>query len=96
MKSLTLTSTPKKIDLIRRVAKEMGINTKPFHELTDEEMALPGPKVSKEQLEDWLAKDDGEGGYTSAQMKARLAKRMSKNKSRKNGNHLQATRFKRT
>ena len=22
---------------------------------------MPGPKVSNEQLEDWLAKDDGEG-----------------------------------
>jgi hypothetical protein len=38
MKTITLTSTPKKIDLIRRLAKEMGINTKAIHELTDEEI----------------------------------------------------------
>ena len=86
MKTITLTSTPKKIDLIRRVAKEMGIDSKPFRELTDEEMALPGPKVSKEQLEDWLEKDDGEGVPVEeafAHLKKELA---AKRKSRKNGN----------
>ncbi len=88
MKTITLTSSPKKIDLLVRVAKEMGIDAKPFRELTDEEMGLPGPKVSKEQLEDWLAKDDGVGGYTSAEMKARIKKRFSKSTGHKNGSHL--------
>ena len=86
MKTITLTSTPKKIELIRRVAKEMGIDSKPFRELTDEEMALQGPKVSKEQLEDWLAKDDGEAVPVEeafAHLKKELA---AKRKSRKNGN----------
>lgn len=81
MKTITLTSTTKKIDLLLKVAKEMGIETKPFRELTDEEMGLPGPKVSKEQLEDWLAKDDGES-YTPAQLKARIKQRLSKGKKR--------------
>ena len=78
MKTITLTSSPKKIELILRLAKEMGISTKPFRELTDEEMALPGPKVSKEQLEDWLAKDDGEGipiEKAFRMMKSNLAKK---------------------
>lgn len=79
MKTITLTSTEKKIDLLLKVAKEMGIDTKPFRELTDEEMALPGPKVSKEQLEDWLAKEDGEV-YTSAQVKARVKSKLTKTK----------------
>jgi len=41
------------------VAKEMGIKTKLHKKLTDEEMAMPGPKVTNEQLEEWLAEDDG-------------------------------------
>lgn len=67
-----------------RVAKEMGIDAKPFRELTDEEMALPGPKVSREQLEDWLAKDEGESipiEKAFGMMKAKLAK----SKTAKNG-----------
>lgn len=85
MKTITLTSTPEKINLILRVAKEMGISSKPFRELTDEEMALPGPKVSKEQLEDWLAKDDGES-VPLEEAFVRLKKELSvKRKSRKNG-----------
>ena len=87
MKTITLTASPKKIELILRVAKEMGISTKPFHELTDEEMALPGPKVSKEQLEDWLAKDDGEGGYTPEELRKIIMKDLEKKKSKKNGTH---------
>ncbi len=88
MKIITLTSTEKKIDLLVQVAKEMGIKTKSFRELTDEEMGLPGPKVSKEQFEDWLAKDDGDGGYTPAQMKELVKKRLAKNRHAKNGNNL--------
>jgi hypothetical protein len=80
MKTGTFTGPEKKMDLLIRVAKEMGIEVKPFRELTDEEIGLPGPKVSKEQLEDWLAKDDGEGYEINAafeKMKANLAKRES-------------------
>ncbi len=79
MKTITLTSTDKKIDPLLKVAKEMGVEAKPFRELTDEEMALPGPKVSKEQLEDWLVKEDGEV-YSSAQVKARIKGKLAKSK----------------
>jgi hypothetical protein len=54
-------ASKKKMGLLVRVAKEMGIETEVDIELTDEEMALPGPKPTTKQLEAWLAKDDGEG-----------------------------------
>ncbi len=61
MESVTFRSKSKqKIGLLVKVAKEMGIETEVKVELTDEEMALPGPKPTKKQLEAWLAKDDGE------------------------------------
>lgn len=61
MKTITFTSdSQKKLSLLVEVAREMGVKAKPMRELTDEEMGIPGPKVSKEQLEDWLSKDDGE------------------------------------
>ena len=88
MKTITLTSSDKKIDLLLQVAKEMGVKTTAHYEVTDEEMALPGPKVSKQQLETWLAKDDGDGGYTSAQMKERIKKRKRATKPHKNGSNL--------
>ncbi len=83
MKTINLTSSDKKNNLLLQLAKDMGVKTQAHHELTDEEMALPGPKVSKEQLETWLAKEDGESygideafdmmksnlGYTSAERK---------------------------
>jgi len=53
-------NSKKKMGLLVKVAKEMGIETVADIELTDEEMALPGPKPSKKQIEAWLAKDDGE------------------------------------
>ena len=49
-----------KINQLIKVAKEMGIEPYNILELTDEEMAMPGAKPSKEQLEEWLAKEDGE------------------------------------
>ncbi|MCX6200556.1 MAG: hypothetical protein NTY88_15255 [Bacteroidetes bacterium] len=58
--TLTLTSSKKKIDTLIQVAKEMGIKTHQERELTDEEMALPGANPTKKQLEEWLAKDEGE------------------------------------
>lgn len=61
MKTITFSSdSPKKLNLLAELAREMGVKAKPMRELTDEEMGIPGPKVSKEQLEDWLMKDDGE------------------------------------
>ena len=61
MKAITFKSdSDKKINLLVQVAKEMGIETYKVRELTDEEMALPGYKPSKDELEEWLAKDDGE------------------------------------
>jgi hypothetical protein len=88
MKTITLTATEEKIDLLIKVAKEMGIKTKSFRELTDEEMGLPGPKVSRQQLEDWLAKEEGEEGFSSAEMKSILSKRLLKSKGRKSGSGL--------
>lgn len=87
MKTITLTSSDKKIDLLLQVAKEMGIKTKLHKKLTDEEMAMPGPKVTNEQLEEWLAEGDGEGGFTSTQMFKRL-KESSAKTAAKSGSHL--------
>lgn len=61
MRTITFTSGSKtKIELLSRVAKEMGIEQFKETELSDEEMALPGKKPSKQKLEKWLAKNDGE------------------------------------
>lgn len=88
MKTVKLTSSEKKINLIIQVAKEMGIKTEADYELIDENLALPGPKVSEEQLDYILAKGDGDGGYTSAEMKQWVKKRMAKSKSNKNGGNI--------
>ena len=69
-----------------QVAKQMGIKTKPYRELTDEEMGLPGPKVSKEQLEDWLAKDDGESYEVNEAFTIMIAN-LAKNRTKKNTNN---------
>ena len=59
MKAITFKSNSEnKIELLIKVAKEMGIETYSLHALTDEEMALPGVNPSKERLEEWLAKED--------------------------------------
>jgi hypothetical protein len=61
MKAIAFKSNSEsKINQLIKVAREMGIDTYNILELTDEEMALPGAKPSKEQLEEWLAKEDGE------------------------------------
>ena len=61
MKAIAFKSdSESKINLLIKVAKEMGIDTYNILELTDEEMALPGARPSKKQLEEWLAKEDGE------------------------------------
>ena len=89
MNTITLSSrSKKKLDILVSVAREMGVSAKPFREVTDEEMALPGPKVSKAQLEDWLAKDDGEGGISPEALRISIAKDLAKkNRSKKNGSH---------
>ena len=58
-----------------------------MRELTDEEMGIPGPKVSKEQLEDWLGKDDGESFELSEGfkiMKQDLASKLKKKNGHRN------------
>lgn len=74
MKRLTIESdSEEKIQLLTRVAQEMGMKTISDYELTDEDMALPGTQVSEPQLEAWLAKGDGDEEYTSEQMRALIA-----------------------
>jgi hypothetical protein len=88
MKTITFTSdSEKKLSLLVEVAREMGIKAKPMRELTDEEMGIPGPKVSKEQLEDWLSKDDGESFELSEGfkiMKQDLASKLKKKNGHRN------------
>jgi hypothetical protein len=85
MKTVTFTSkSEKKIELLMQVAKEMGVEAKTYAELTDEEMALPGPKVSKTQLEEWLAKDDGKGYEIDEAFKI-IKSNISKKRKKKNG-----------
>lgn len=70
MKRVTLESdSDDKLDLLIKVAKEMGIKAFTNYELSDEDMAMPGAQVSEPQLEEWLAKGDGEEEYTSEQMR---------------------------
>jgi hypothetical protein len=78
----------KKIDLLIQVAREIGIKIEPNLELTDEYMALPGPKVPKKLLDEWLAKDDGEIEYSSSQMKNLVRKNIRKSKSVRNGHRI--------
>ena len=89
MKTITFISSEKKIHQLVQLAKVIGVKTKPFRELRDEEMGLPGPKVSKTQLEHWLAKDDGES-FTEEEaftyMKKELAK--TRGKQLKHGSKL--------
>ena len=88
MKTITFTSdSDKKLSLLVGVAKEMGVKSKAMRELTDEEMGIPGPKVSKEQLEDWLSKDDGESFELSEGfkiMKQNLAAKLKKKNGHRN------------
>jgi len=61
MKSVTVKSgLKKKINLPVQKIKEKGTEEPAIHKLTDEEMAAPGEKPSIEQLEEWLAKEDGD------------------------------------
>lgn len=84
MKTVKLTSSNKKIDLIIQVAKEMGIKAEAEYDLTDEEMALPGPKPTKAQLEKWLAKEDGES-YEINKAFDMMKSNLEKKRKKKNG-----------
>lgn len=60
MKAITFkSSSMAKLNSLIKVAEKMGIEKYTLRELTDEEMALPGSQPSVEQLEEWLAKEDG-------------------------------------
>ncbi|MCX6273691.1 MAG: hypothetical protein NTV09_00595 [Bacteroidetes bacterium] len=60
MKAVTFKSSSQtKLNSLIKVAAEMGIEKYTMRELTDEEMAMPGQPPTAEQLETWLAKEDG-------------------------------------
>lgn len=83
MNSVTFLSKSKaKLDLLIKVAKEMGIETSTEVVLTDEDMVTHGAKVNKKALENWLAKDDGEL-YSSEEMKSILKEGMVKYRAKK-------------
>ncbi|MDB5282189.1 MAG: hypothetical protein JWO06_1264 [Bacteroidota bacterium] len=85
MKTITFESnSEKKLSLLVEVAREMGIKAKPMRELSDEEMGIPGGKVSKEQLEDWLSKDDGESFELKEGLKV-MKKNLANKLKKKNG-----------
>jgi hypothetical protein len=76
MNSVTFLSKSKaKLDLLVKVAKEMGIKTSLDSELTDEDMVTPNSIVNKKKIEKWLAKDDEEF-YSSEEMKTMLKEEM--------------------
>jgi hypothetical protein len=75
-------SSKSKLNQLVKVAKELGVETLEEHELTDEEMVLPGPKVSQRQLEKWLSKDDGES-YDIETAFAYMKKELAKSKKKK-------------
>jgi len=60
----------------------MGIEQVDDHELTDQEMALPGPKVSQKRLEEWLAKDDGDA-VDAEEAFAHIRKQLAKTRTKK-------------
>ena len=84
MKTITFKSNSEnKIGMLIKMAKEIGVETYSVHELTDEEMALPGTYPSDEQLEQWLVKDDGEKYEINdafAQVKTELSKARKRKK----------------
>ena len=83
METITFTSKSKrKLDLLIQVAKEMGIKTNAERELTDEEMGVPGANPTKKQMEEWLAKDDGES-YTEEEMLEYVKGNLARNRKKK-------------
>jgi hypothetical protein len=84
MNSVTFLSKSKaKLDLLIKVAKEMGIETSTEVALTDEDMVTHGTTVNKKALENWLAQEDGEL-YSSEEMKSILKEDMVKYRSKNN------------
>jgi hypothetical protein len=84
MNSVTFLSKSKaKLDLLVKVAKEMGIKTSLDSELTDEDMVTPNSIVNKKKIEKWLAKDDEEF-YSSEEMKTMLKEEMVNYRARNN------------
>jgi hypothetical protein len=76
-----------KINLLIQVAKEMGIKADKEYEVTDEDMAVPGGKFTKKQVDDWLAKDDGES-IPAEEAFAMVREELVKYRKKKNaGNH---------
>lgn len=60
MEKVTFTSRSKsKMALLVQVAKEMGIKASEEHDIEDGEAGIPDNKISKQQMENWLAKDNG-------------------------------------
>jgi hypothetical protein len=60
MEKVTFTTRSKsKMALLVQVAKEMGIKASEDRDIEDGEVGVPGNKISKKQMENWLAKDNG-------------------------------------
>jgi len=89
MNTITFQSPSKaKLNQLVKAARQLGIEQLDEHELTDEEMITPGPKVSKKQLEDWLAKDDGEKRYSGEEVLDYVKKSLAKTQKKGNDNRL--------
>ncbi len=81
METLTFTSRSKhKMNLLAQLAKEMGVTTSREPELTDEDMALPRAKPTQKQIDQWLAKGDGDEEYTSQEVLAIVKRNLARAK----------------
>ena len=95
MNTITFKSNSRsKLNQLVKAAKDLGIEKFEEHELTDEEMALPGPKVSERQLDRWLAKDDGEEEFTTGEMLTYVKKRLAKSRKKGDESRLHTPRKK--
>lgn len=76
----------RKLDLLTELAKEFGATKVKEHDITDEEMAVPGNNPSPAQIETWLAKGDGKS-YSAEEaftmIKTSLEKSRTKRKTSK-------------
>lgn len=69
MKTVTFKSdSDTKIDLLIKVAKEMGIDTLKEYDVPEDDYGLPGGKVSEAEMDAWLSKEEGSERYTSEQV----------------------------
>jgi hypothetical protein len=93
MNTITFQSSSKsKLNQLVKAAKELDIEQLDDHELTDEEMAMPGAKVSQKRLEEWLAKDDGDEEYSMDEVLEYVKKKLAKSRKKGNENSLQTPR----